>query len=89
LNLTGSTGVQMSGTGALTLVSGGLIANTTGGIRAGILKGSASGELTINTVQDIAISSAIPDNGGATALVKTGPGTLTLSGTTSYTGTRS
>jgi autotransporter-associated beta strand protein len=86
LNLTGVTGVQMTGTGALTLVSGGLIANTSGGIRGGILKGLASGELTINTVQDIVISSTIPDNGGPTALVKTGPGTLTLSGTISYTG---
>ena len=37
-------------------------------------------------MQDIAVSSTIPDNGGPTALVKTGPGTLTLSGTTSYTG---
>ncbi len=86
LNLTGATGVQMTGSGALTLVSGGLIANTSGGIRAGILKGSPSGDLTVNTVQDIVISSAIPDNGGPTALVKTGAGTLTLSGTTSYTG---
>ena len=86
LNLVGSTGVQMSGSGALTLLSGGLIANTTGGIRGGTLKGSASGELTIYLAQNIAVSSTIPDNGGKTALVISGPGTLTLSGPTIYTG---
>ena len=76
----------MTGTGALTLVSGGLIANTSGGIRGGILKGSASGELTVYTAQDIAVSSTIADNGGPTALVISGPATLTLSGSNSYTG---
>jgi fibronectin-binding autotransporter adhesin len=86
LNLGGSTGVQMTSSGALTLASGGLIANTTGGIRGGTLKGSASGELTVYLAQDITISSAILDNGGPTALVISGPGTLTLTGSTSYTG---
>ena len=80
LNLNGTSGVQMTGSGALTLGSGGLIANTTGGIRGGILKGSASGELTIYAAQDINISSDVANNGGPTALVISGPGTVTLSG---------
>ena len=67
-------------------MSGGLIANTTGGIRGGILKGSASGELTVYTAQDITVSATIADNGGPTALAINGPATLTLSGSNSYTG---
>jgi fibronectin-binding autotransporter adhesin len=86
LNLTGAAGVQMTSTGSLTLVSGGLIANSTGGVRGGTLQGSASGELTIYAAQSIAISSAIPDNGGPTALVISGPGIVALTGSTSYTG---
>ncbi len=86
LNLNGSTALQMTGTGSLTLGSGGLIANTTGGIRGGVLKGSASGELTVYLAQDVTVSSAIANNGGPTALVISGPGTLTLTGSTSFTG---
>lgn len=94
LNLTGSAGVTI-GTGySLTLDSGGLIANTTttGGISGGTLKGSPSGELVVNVVKttpNFAASSIIDNNGGPTALVKTGPGTLTLSGVSTnhcYTG---
>jgi autotransporter-associated beta strand protein len=88
LNLTGTTGVTMTGTGSLVLNSGGLICNTTsaGNISGGTLKGSASSELTINTVQDLSIGSVIADNGGPTALVKTGSGTLTLTGSNTFTG---
>ena len=86
LNLNGANGVQMTGSGALTLGTGGFIANTSGGIRGGTLKGSASGELTIYAAQNIAISSTIPNNGGPTALVISGPGTVALSGSTSYSG---
>ena len=42
--------------------------------------------MTINAAQSIAVSSAIPDNGGPTASCKTGPASLTLSGPLSYTG---
>ncbi len=86
LNLDSANGVQMSGSAALTLGSGGLIANTSGGIRGGTLKGSASGELTIYAAQNIPVSSTIPNNGGPTALVISGPGTVTLSGSTTYSG---
>ena len=52
----------------------------------GTLEGSCGGELTINAVQSLTIGSAIADNGGPTALVKTGSGTLTLTGSNTYTG---
>jgi autotransporter-associated beta strand protein len=87
LDLIGAAGVQMTGSGAmLTLATGGLIANTTGAIRGGVLMGSASGELVINAQQNITISSSIPNNGGPTALVITGPATVTSSGAISYSG---
>ena len=76
--------MTMSGTGSLTLNSGGLIladTNTTSSISGGTLQGSASGELTINVLSpSFSIGSVIANNGGATALVKTGSGTLTLTG---------
>ena len=68
------------------LDSGGLISNGTGNISGGTLEGSASGELAINTVQNLTIGSVIADNGGRTALVKNGPGTLTLTGSDTFTG---
>ena len=86
LNLMGTAGVTMTGSGSLKLDSGGLIANTTGSITGGTLKGSSGSELTINTVQNLTIGSAITDNGGSTALVKTGSGTLTLTGSDTFTG---
>ncbi len=86
LNLVGATGVSDTAGYTLTLASGGLIANTTGGIRGGTLKGSSSGELTMYLAQDIAVSSTIADNGGPTALVISGPSTMTLTGSMAYTG---
>ena len=81
----------MSGAGALTLNSGGLIladTTTTGSITGGVLKGSASSQLAINVLSsNFSIGSVIADNGAATALVKTGSGTLTLTGSNeTYTG---
>ena len=86
LDLTGSIGVTMTGSGSLKLDSGGLIANTTGNITGGTITGSSSGELTINVVQSLSIGSVIADNGGPPALVKTGSGTVTLTGSNTYTG---
>ncbi len=86
LNLVGATGVSNTAGYTITLNSGGLIANTTGSIRGGTLKGSPSGELTVYLAQDIAVSSTIADNGGPTALVISGPGTLTLTASNTYTG---
>ena len=42
--------------------------------------------MTVYLTQDITVSSAVPDNGAPTALVISGPGTLTLTGSNSYTG---
>ncbi len=78
LNLTGSVGVTISTGCTLTLNSGGLIGNTIGGISGGTLSGN--GELVVNAVQALTITSAIGT--GTTALVKTGPAKLTLTSTT-------
>ena len=86
LNLVGSAGVTLNSSATLTLDSGGLIGNTTGSIIGGTLMGSSSGELTVNTVENLTIGSVIADNGGPTALVKTGSGTLTLTGGDTFTG---
>ena len=90
LNLTGSLGVTMSGSGLLKLTSGGLIGNTTGTINGGTLEGSSgtagNGELIIITPLSLTIGSVIADNGGATGLTKAGPGTLTLTGSNTYSG---
>jgi len=87
LKLAGSATLNLTDTATLTLAAGGLIANSTGSIGGGTLEGSADGQLVVNTVQDFTIASVIADNGSATALVKTGSGTLILAGTNNtYTG---
>ena len=86
LNLTGSEAVTMSGSGSLTLTTGGILANTTGTFSGGTLAGSASGSLIVNAVQDFSIASVVADNGGATALVKTGTAALTLTGMNTFSG---
>jgi fibronectin-binding autotransporter adhesin len=91
LNLTGTEGVAMTGSGSLTLAGGGLIGNTSGTISGGTLEGSSgtagNGELIVVTPQNLTIASAIADNGGPTALTKSGSATLTLSAADSFTGT--
>ncbi len=91
LNLTGGADVSIgSGNPTITLLGGGLIGNTSNGSNGitsgGTLEGSPSGELVVITPQNLTISSVIANNGGATALTKTGPATLILSGINTYSG---
>ena len=72
----------MSGSGSLTLVSGGVIGNTTGAISGGTLAGSSGGELIVITPQNLTISSVI----AATTLTKAGSATLTLTAANGYSG---
>ena len=62
----------MSGTGSLTLVSGGLLGNTSGTIGGGVLAGSASGELIVITPANLTIASVIANHGGATGSPRPG-----------------
>ncbi len=87
LNLTGTLGVAMSGAGALTFQSGGLIGNTTGVISGGTLEGSPGGDLAVITPRSLTIGSVIADNGIATGLTKAGSATLVLLGNNNYSGT--
>ena len=75
-----------------TLTTGGILVTGSSGasaINGGTLKGTAGGNLTIiqnNTASNLAVGSAISDNTSATALDKSGPGTVILSGANNYTG---
>jgi fibronectin-binding autotransporter adhesin len=81
-------------TGTNTITSGGVLVTSAVGINTtaisgGTLQGASGGELIIhqyNTASPLIISSAIVDNGAATGLTKVGPGTLTLTGNNTYTG---
>lgn len=71
----------------LTLTSGGLL--TSGAASGSIVGGqlsSAASEMVVTTNNDLTIGAAIADGNAMTTLNKTGPGTLTLSGISSYTG---
>lgn len=74
----------------LTLASGGLLVSGTSPatISGGTLKGSASGDLIVlqNSSGTTTISSVIADNGGTTALTKSGAGPLVLTGSNTYSG---
>ncbi len=80
--------VTLSGPNVITsggiLISSAVTAATT--LTGGTIEGSASGDLIINqnSVSNFTLSSQIADNGGATGLTKSGPGTLVL-GTDSST----
>jgi fibronectin-binding autotransporter adhesin len=81
-------------TGVNTLTDGGILVTPNVGsnlstITGGTLEGSASGNLIVNqnnTSGGLTIASIIANNTGATSLVKSGSGTLTLSGANTYTG---
>ena len=77
----------------LTLTSGGLLvpANATGSstITGGTLSGRANADLIVlanNLANSLTIGSTIADNTGATALTKSGQGTLVLTGNNTYSG---
>ena len=75
-----------------TLSTGGVLMTGNSGasaINGGTLRGTAGGNLTIiqnNTASNLSIGSVIGDNASATALIKSGPGALVLSGANKYTG---
>lgn len=80
--------------GAHTIDSGMLLVTSGAGanlstITGGDLRGPAGGELVVaqyNTSGNLEIASNVVDNTSATALIKTGGGTLVLSGANSYSG---
>ena len=76
--------------GALTLNSGGLLVTGSGAdsIAGGTLEGASGADLIVHqySTGDLTISSTLADNGGATALTKSGPGRLILAGTDNMTG---
>ena len=82
LKLAGAVGVTMAPGATLTLVSGGLIANTSGSIGGGQIASGAA-DLVVHAAADIRVDSAIV---GAAALTKSGSGVLTLGGTNTYGG---
>jgi fibronectin-binding autotransporter adhesin len=84
--------LTLSGTNTLT--SGGLLVSSGVGafnnlITGGILRGASSADLIVhqnNAGGALTIASEIADNTAATALTKSGAGTLILSGTNTFTG---
>lgn len=81
------TGTNVITTGGV-LVGSGVGANLST-ITGGTLAGAASADLSViqnNTSGGLTISSIIGNNGGATALNKSGAGLLTLSGSNTFTG---
>lgn len=88
LRLTAAATVTLGGT--LTLNSGGLLLTGSGAtaITGGTLKGGSGADLIVQQygTGDLTISSTLADNGGATALTKSGPGRLILAGTDNLSG---
>lgn len=84
--------LTLSGTN--TIASGGLLVSSAVGsnltqINGGSLTGASSADLIIhqnNTAGGLTIGSSIVNNGGATSLTKSGPGLLTLTGASTFTG---
>lgn len=76
--------------GTLTLNSGGLLVTGSGAtaITGGTLEGGSGADLIVHqySTGDLTISSTLADNGSATALTKSGPGRLIITGTDNMTG---
>lgn len=89
LKLESDADVPIPSSQTLTLSSGGiLVTSGTVSVSGGTLRGAAGSDLVIHqhSFLPATISSAIADNGGATGLTKAGPGTLILSGASTFTG---
>jgi len=93
LKLSTSAGGQSLGIGAgqtLTLASGGLlfVGGNDYAISGGTLRGADSTDLIVHHygAGNLTIGSVIANNTGTTALTKTGPGKVTLTGENTYTG---
>ncbi len=88
LRLTAAATVTLGGT--LTLNSGGLLVTGSGAtaITGGTLEGASGADLIVHqySTGDLTISSTLADNGGATALTKSGSGRLILAGTDNLSG---
>jgi autotransporter-associated beta strand protein len=89
LRLTDSATVTLDGN--LTLASGGLLVSGAAAptiTGAGTLLTGNGGDLIVQQFSsgDLTIAAALADNGGATALTKSGPGRLIITGTDSMTG---
>lgn len=91
-NVSGAFSLALQGTN--TIATGGIlvgtgVGNNTSSLTGGSITGPLNGDLTINqrnTANTLSIASSIVDN-GTTNLVKTGPGTVVLSGTNTCSGT--
>ncbi|WP_009962450.1 beta strand repeat-containing protein [Verrucomicrobium spinosum] len=90
LRLTALANLTIGAGESLTLGSGGVLVTGAGAtsIAGGFLQSGNSQDLVViqNASQALTISSTIRNNGGATALTKSGTGTLILSGTNTYSG---
>jgi autotransporter-associated beta strand protein len=89
LRLNGSSAITLDGT--LMLSSGGLLIPPGTGVNSitgGTLKGGSGTDLIIHqySVLNLTISSTLADNTSASALTKTGPGKLIITGTDNLTG---
>jgi autotransporter-associated beta strand protein len=88
LKLGGTSALTLDGT--FTLAAGGLLVTGSGAnsISGNTLEGASGADLIIHqfSTGDLTISSTLADNGGATALTKSGPGRLVITGTDSMTG---
>jgi len=80
--LTLPAGDNIFGAGGILVASGVTGSQITGGN----LLGSSGGDLIVHGHGDLTIGSLIKNNGTATALTKSGGGTLTLSGTNTFSG---
>jgi autotransporter-associated beta strand protein len=88
LKLSGSSALTLDGT--FTLAAGGLLVTGSGAnsISGNTLEGASGADLIIQqfSTGDLTIGSALADNGSATALTKSGPGRLIITGTDGMTG---